>query len=105
MLQYYNYRGCETQAIVDFEVTNQANDSGHLQTMSNKTREVLGVEGFTHLADKGFYDGEDIVACEQMGVLCLIAKPKVGGSKKSEEFSFERFVYDKVFDCCVCPCE
>jgi len=91
--------------IVDFEVTNQANDTGHLQTMSNKVREVLGVKEFVHLADKGFYNGEAIAVCEQGGVKCLVAKPKAGGSKKSEEFSFERFTYDKLLDCYVCPCE
>jgi len=91
--------------IVDFEVINQSNDLGTLELMSKKVQDVLGVEEFNHLADKGFYDGKDIVACEQMGVKCLVAKPRAGGSKKSEEFCHERFIYDQKLDCYVCPCE
>jgi len=90
--------------IVDFEVTNQPNDSGSLHTMSKKAKEVMGVETFTNLADKGFYDGADIAACEADGVSCLVAKPKTSGPKKGVEFSHERFVYSKELDCYVCPC-
>jgi len=91
--------------IVDFELTNQSNDSGSLQIMSKKAQEVMGVKTFTNLADKGFYDGSDIAACEQNGVRCLVAKPKTTGSKQSEEFKHGRFVYDRVLDCYVCPAQ
>jgi hypothetical protein len=53
----------------------------------------------------GFYDGQDIVTCEQMEVECLVAKPHTGESKKSVAFGHEMFVYNKVLDCYVCPCE
>jgi len=33
-----------------------------------------------------------------------VARPKTGGPKKGVGFGFERFVYDKVFDCYVCLC-
>ena len=91
--------------IVDFEVTNKPNDSGSLKLMSEKAKEVMGVETLTNLADKGFYDGADIVACEQAGIKCLVAKPQTPGRKKGSEFGFERFKYDSVLDCYVCPCE
>lgn len=91
--------------IVDFKVTNQPNDSGSLHTMSEKAKEVMGVETFTNLADKGFYDGADIAACEADGVSCLVANPKTSGPKKGVEFGHERFVYNKELDCYVCPCE
>ena len=44
--------------IVAFDVTNQANDLGNLCAMSEKAKEVMGVEQLCNLADKGFYDGE-----------------------------------------------
>jgi hypothetical protein len=90
--------------IVDFEVTNQPNDKGQLLPMTKRAKEVLGVERLTNLADKGYYDGTDILACEQSGVECLVAKPK-SGPKKSEEFRHDRFVYDRVLDCYVCPAQ
>ncbi|MCL2173314.1 MAG: transposase [Candidatus Bathyarchaeota archaeon] len=91
--------------IVDFEVTNQPNDSGSLHTTSEKAKEIMGVKTLTNLADKGFYDGEDIAAYEADGASCLVAKPKTHGPKKGVEFGHERFVYNKELDCYVCPCE
>jgi len=38
--------------------------------------DIMGVETL------GYYDGEDIAACEASGVTCLAAKPRPGGTKK-----------------------
>ena len=89
--------------IVDFEVTNCANDSGELYRMSEKAKEALGVERLTNLADKGYYHGKEIAACEGSGVTCLVAKGKPGGPKKAEGFNHEDFVYDKENDQYICP--
>jgi transposase len=90
--------------IVDFEVTNKPSDSGSLQTMSEKAKEVMGVKALTNLADKGFYDGADILACEQKGIKCLVAKTLTRGPKKTAGFKREQFSYDAALDCYVCPC-
>jgi len=90
--------------IVDFEVTNCANDSGELFRMSQKAKEALGVERLTNLADKGYYSSKEIVACEGDGVTCLVAKGRPGGPKKAEGFKHEDFVYDKENDRYICPC-
>jgi transposase len=89
--------------IVDFEVSNKSNDFGNLHVMTEKTKEVLEVQTLTNLADKGYYDGEDIAACEASGVACLVPKPKPGGAVKKEGFSRERFYYDRENDCYNCP--
>jgi transposase len=91
--------------ILGFEATTCADDKGNLERMSEKVKDVLGVEEFVHLADKGYYDGEDIAACEGKGITCLVAKPKPGGSKKSEDFTLDKFIYDKDTDCYTCPCQ
>ena len=90
--------------IVDFEVTNCANDSGNLYIMSEKAKNILEVKSFTNLADKGYYNGEAIAACEGNGVTCLVSKPRPGGAKKAKEFSHESFIYDRDKDLYVCPC-
>jgi len=89
--------------IVDFEVTNQPDDKGNLENMSDRAMEVMEVETLTNLADKGYYDGEDIAACEEKGVTCLVAKPKPGGAKMAEGFSLYDFTYNKENDCYICP--
>ena len=89
--------------VVDFDLSEKANDKGSLSGMSQKAKEVLEVETMTNLADKGYYDGEDIAACEKIGVRCLVAKPKPGGVAKPEGFGRESFIYDREANCYVCP--
>jgi hypothetical protein len=91
--------------IVDFDLADRSDDKGNLLAMSERAKEVLGVGEITNLADKGYYDGEDIAACEANGVTCLVAKPKPGGAKKGEGFTKESFIYDRENDCYVCPCK
>jgi hypothetical protein len=91
--------------IVDFEVINCSDDKGNLHSMAEKSKEVMETETLTLLADKGYYDGQDIAACEADGVTVLVAKPKAGGAVKEEEFKRERFVYDKESDSYMCPCQ
>jgi len=89
--------------IVDFEVTNCANDSGELYKMSQKAKEAMGVQRLTNLADKGYYNSKEIAACEGNGITCLVAKGKPGGPKKAEGYNHEDFVYDLENDQYICP--
>ena len=89
--------------IADFDVTNCSNDLGNLENMTTGAMEVMDVETLTNLADKGFYDGQDIEKCEKNGVICLVAKQKPGGTKKSEEFTKDKFKYDSENNCYICP--
>lgn len=95
----------KNKLIVDFDISDRADDKGNLYSMSEKAKEVLEVETLTNLADKGYYDGEDIAACEEDGVTCLVAKPKPGGTKKEEGFTHDSFIYEKENDSYICPCK
>jgi hypothetical protein len=89
--------------IVGFDMAERSDDKGNLLAMSEKAKEALGVETITNLADKGYYDGGDIAACEAAGVTCLVAKPGPGGAKKGEGFTRRDFAYDREHDCYMCP--
>jgi hypothetical protein len=39
--------------IVDFDMAERSDDKGNLLAMSEKAKEILGVETLTNLADKG----------------------------------------------------
>jgi hypothetical protein len=91
--------------IVDFELSERSDDKGNLHKMSEQAKEILEVKTLTNLADKGYYDGEDIAACEANGVSCLVAKPRPGGAVKAEGFSRDCFEYDRKNDCYICPCK
>ena len=91
--------------VVDFEVTSNSGDTGYLHEMSERAKEILEVEALTSLADKGYYDSEDIAACEANGVTCLVAKRSSWGNVKGKEFGKDNFVYDCERDVYVCPCK
>jgi len=90
--------------VVDFEVSNCANDAGNLKAMSDKAKEIMEVESLVNLADAGYYDSADITACEESGVTCLVAKGAAGGPKKEEGFNRKDFVWDREKDVYICPC-
>jgi transposase len=89
--------------IIDFDLSERSDDKGNLHTMSKKAKALLEVPKITNLADKGYYDGDDIAACESNGVRCLVAKPKPGGAMKEEGFTRTNFIYTKDEDCYICP--
>lgn len=89
--------------IVDFDVINRAHDKGNLEKMIESAMSIMEAEAITVLADKGYYDGEDIVKCEQNGVTCLVAKSASGGSKHFEGFEIKNFSFESESDCYICP--
>jgi hypothetical protein len=92
--------------IVDFDVIQRSDDKGNLHHMASSAKEIMGgEEDLTVLADKGYYDGEDIAKCEGEGITCLVSKPASGGVKPSTGFSHEDFRYEKETDSYVCPCQ
>ena len=90
--------------IVDYEVTNCSADQGELGGIAITAKEVLDVDEMTALADKGYYDGDDIEMLEKNGIACYIATPKTKGIKHNEGFCREDFKYDKETDTYTCPC-
>jgi hypothetical protein len=49
--------------IVTHEVTNVGHDRTQLSSMSKTTRDVIGAEKLTALADRGYFKGEEILEC------------------------------------------
>jgi len=90
--------------VVDFEVTDKSCDTGKLHEMGMRAKEILEAKGLTSLADKGYYDSEDIAACEADGITCLVAKRSPWGEAKGKEFGKDNFTYDRGKDVYVCPC-
>lgn len=64
----------EHHLIVAHEVTNVGHDRTQLAPMALKAREATGCEELTALADRGYFNGEQVLACEGTGVLPCIPK-------------------------------
>src|SRR5205814_2411243 len=58
----------EHHLIVAHEVTNVGHDRDQLSDIAGQARTAMGVEALDVLADRGYFKGEEILACEPIGV-------------------------------------
>lgn len=93
----------KNKLIVDFEVTNCADDKGALPKMTESAKEIMGVSEITAVADKGYYDGGDIAECEAAGTTCLAPKTISGRCAPNPAYNYECFKYGGDTDCYICP--
>jgi transposase-like protein len=89
--------------IVEQQVTNAGSDLGLLATTAAVAKEVLGVDNIDAVADKGYYKGEDIQACEDAGISTYVARPQRGSVVRDGLFRKEEFHYDAASDTFICP--
>ena len=62
----------------------------------------MGLKALDLLADRGHFDGEEVLACEGIGVTPYMPKPPPSGSKAKGRFGKQDFVYladDDVYRC------
>lgn len=103
--------GYNVQAVVDakhhlivaHDVTNDGHDRAQLSRMATKAREALGTERMTALADRGYFNAPEILACEEAGVIPLVPKPLTSNSKAEGRFDKRDFIYDEAGDEYECP--
>ena len=89
--------------IVTHEVTNVGSDRSQLSSMSEQARAAIGSEAIEAVADRGYYSGEEIVACEQAGVTVYPPKPMTSGLNVKGRFGKQDFVYVAADDVYLCP--
>jgi hypothetical protein len=89
--------------IVESEVVNRS-DAGHLHAMAKAAKETLGVETLQVLADAGYYNSEDLKACEDDGMQAYVPLHHGNGKvEKQGRFSRTDFGYDAGADVYRCP--
>lgn len=89
--------------IVAHEVTNVGHDRTALATMAEQAREATGAESLTVIADRGYFSGLEILACEQAGITPFVPKPMTSSSKAEGRFGKQDFVYLPADDEYRCP--
>ena len=57
----------EHHLIVAHEVTNVGNDTAHLANMAEQAKAVLAVDKLEAVADRGYFDGEQILGLRSGG--------------------------------------
>src|SRR3954467_192931 len=89
--------------IVAHAVTNVGNDRGQLATMAKQAQTAMGHQDLEVIADRGYYKGEEILACHTAGMTPFVPKPLTSGSKAEGRFGKQDFVYVADDDTYRCP--
>jgi len=91
--------------IVTHEVTHTGNDKNQLFTMAKQARLSMGVDKLEVLADRGYFKGEEILACDEAGITSYVPKPLTSGSKANGRFTKQEFRYMADTDEYLCPAD
>ena len=93
----------EHHLIVAHDVTNDGHDRAQLAAMAVKAKVEFGTKGMTALADRGYFNATEILACEEAGIIPLVPKPLTSNSKAEGRFDKRDFIYDEATDEYACP--
>jgi transposase len=89
--------------IITHEVTNVGTDRSQLAHVSNETKATLGAESLDVVADRGYFNSEEILACENAGITVTLPKPMTSNSKAQGRFGKQDFRYVAQQDVYICP--
>ena len=93
----------ETHLIVAHEVTNQGFDRAQLSPMAAAAKAVLGRETLHAIADKGYFSGAEVLACDKVGITVTVPRPETSGNRGKGMFVKADFLYDPERDVYRCP--
>jgi len=93
----------EHHLIVTHEVTNVGNDRSQLSNMAKQARTAMDSEELTAVADRGYFKGEEILACHEAGITTYVPKPQTSGSQAAGRFGKQDFHYVPEKDVYRCP--
>ena len=89
--------------IVAHEVTNVGTDKSHLANIANRAKAALEAENLEAFADRGYFKGEEILACEEAGITVTLPKPQTSEAKSDGRFGKQDFRYVAEEDSYICP--
>jgi transposase len=93
----------EHHIIVAHEVTNVGNDTAHLANMAEQAKAALAVDKLEAVADRGYFDTDEIVACTNAGVTLTLPRRMTSNAKAEGRFGKQDFAYLADEDAYRCP--
>jgi transposase len=94
----------DTGLIIHHEVTSEPNDTRQLYPMAKATKDVLGTNKLTIVADAGYSSGAAAAACENDGITpCVPANRAINNQGDGTLFDRSAFVYLADSDTYSCP--
>jgi hypothetical protein len=89
--------------IVAHEVTNVGIDRDALTSMAKQARTAMEVQDITVIADRGYFNGEEIFACHEAGITAIVPKTETSTAKANGRFDKADFIYDAAKNEYHCP--
>jgi len=89
--------------IITHEVTNVGTDRSQLAHIATKAKATLEATSLDVVADRGYFNGEEILACEEAGITVTLPKPMTSNSKAQGRFGKQDFRYVAEEDVYICP--
>jgi Transposase DDE domain len=71
--------------------------------MATAAKAALGVERLDAVADRGYFSGEEILACDNAGITVTLPKPMTSGMMARGRFGKQDFRYVADEDVYICP--
>ncbi len=89
--------------IVTHEVTNDGSDRAQLANVAAQAKAVLGLDKLEAVADRGYFNSDEILKCEEAGITVTLPKPITSGIEAKGRFGKQDFVYLGDEDVYRCP--
>ncbi len=89
--------------IVAHEVTNVGTDTSQLSAMAEKTKAALETDALDVVADRGYFNSKEILACDEADITVTLPKPLTSGSTAKGRFGKQDFRYVRQDDVYICP--
>ena len=93
----------EHHLIVTHEVTNSGSDRAQLANVAKQAKAVLQTETLEAVADRGYFNSPEILACHEASITVTLPKPMTSGAKSDGRFGKQDFVYIADQDVYRCP--
>jgi transposase len=93
----------EHHLIITHEVTNVGSDRAQLAHGAKEAKATLRTDTLEAVADRGYFSGEEILACDQAGITVTLPKPMTSRAKAQGRFGKQDFRYATEEDVYICP--
>jgi len=93
----------EHHLIVTHEVSNKCSDRRQLSSMAKKAGKAMDCQELSVVADRGYFNGEEILACDEAGIAVYLPKPQTSANISKGRFSKRDFQYIPEDDEYRCP--
>ena len=89
--------------IVAHAVTNVGTDRDQLTVMAKQARTAMVVSELTAVADRGYFNSTEILACHEAGIAAIVPKTVTSNATAEGRFGKADFIYDAQYNEYRCP--